>query len=119
MHVTTSADKCKGIKKNGLHDLVWSYEHETELRSFLDAYNIDIDIGNRKICIEEVAHEISNDIKKSGGVGYKFFDDPYVCEDNRRTSIIDMGISDNNGTFCNVCEIKKNCRNASEVSVIL
>ena len=79
MHVTTSADKCKGIKKNGLHDLVWSYEHETELRSFLDAYNIDIDIGNRKICVEGVAHEISNDIKKSGGVGYKFFDDPYVC----------------------------------------
>lgn len=79
MHVTTSADKCKGIEKNGLHDLVWSYEHETELRSFLDAYNIDIDIGNRKICVEGVAHEISNDIKKSGGVGYKFFDDPYVC----------------------------------------
>ena len=79
MHVTTSADKCKGIEKNGLHDLVWSYEHETELRSFLDAYNIDIDIGNKKICVEGVAHEISNDIKKSGGVGYKFFDDPYVC----------------------------------------
>ena len=79
MHVTTSADKCKGIKKNGLHDLVWSYEHETELRSFLDAYGIDIDINNRKICIEGVTHDIPSDIKKSGGVGYKFFDDPYVC----------------------------------------
>lgn len=79
MHVTTSADECKGIRKDGLHDLVWAYKHDTELRKFLDKYNIDIDIDNRKIIVNGNEFEMQNNIKQSGGVGYKFYNDPYVC----------------------------------------
>ena len=78
-HVTTSAEDCNGIKIDGLHDLVWSYKHDTELRKFLYKYNIDIDIDNRKIVVNGDEYGMQNDIKQAGGVGYKFFDDPYVC----------------------------------------
>ncbi len=79
MHVTTSAEECNGIRKDGLHDLVWTYKHNTELRKFLDKYNVDIDIDNRKIVVNGNEYEMQNDINQAGGVGYKFFGDPYVC----------------------------------------
>lgn len=79
MQVTKSSEECIGIRKDGLHDLVWTYKHDTELRKFLDKYNINIDIDNRKIVVNGDEYELQNDIKQAGGVGYKFFDDPYVC----------------------------------------
>lgn len=79
MHVTTSDEECYGIRKDGLHDLVWTYKHDTELRKFLDKYNVEIDTDNRKVIVDGNEYEMKNDIKQAGGVGYKFFDDPYVC----------------------------------------
>jgi hypothetical protein len=79
MHVTTSAEERNGIRKDGSHDLIWTYKHDTELRKFLDKYNVDIDAYNRKIVVDGNEYEMQNNIKKAGGVGYKFLDDPYVC----------------------------------------
>ena len=79
LHVTTSAEDCKGIRKDGLHDLVWTYNHETELRKFLDKCNVNIDIDNRKIMVNGIVYEMQDNIKEAGGVGYKFFNDSYIC----------------------------------------
>lgn len=79
LHVTTSADKCNGIRKNGLHDLIWTYEHDTELRRFLDENNIYINIEKKIISVDGTEYDLPNNIYESGGVGYKLFGDPYVC----------------------------------------
>lgn len=79
LHVTTSANGCKNIKKEGLHDLVWSCTHDTELKQFLDNQHIRIDIENQKIDINGTLHEIPNNLKISGGVGYKLFGDSEIC----------------------------------------
>lgn len=79
MHVTTSAEKCKGIRKNGLHNLAWTYKNDTELRNFLNKYDINIDIDNRKIVVNGNEYEMQNSVNQVGGVGYKFFCDPNVC----------------------------------------
>ncbi|WP_281671948.1 hypothetical protein [[Clostridium] scindens] len=79
MHVTTSANGCKYIKEEGLHDLVWSYTHNTELRQFLDEQHITIDIENQEINVNGTKYVMSDNINQSGGVGYKFLVDPYIC----------------------------------------
>lgn len=79
MHVTTSADGCKNIKKEGVHDLVWSCTHDTELKRFLDEQHITIDIKNKKINVNGIVYIMTNDEKQSDGVGAKIFNDPYVC----------------------------------------
>ena len=79
LHVTTSANQCKEIRENGLHNLVWSYEHDTELRRFFDEHNVRINIAEKIISVDGVEHEMSENINISGGVGYKFYKDPGIC----------------------------------------
>ena len=50
-HVTTSADQCASFYKHGILDLVHSYQcTDSELRKFLDAHDIEIDIDNQTLC---------------------------------------------------------------------
>ena len=79
LHVTTSANRCKNIIKEGLHDLVWSCTHDTELKQFLDNQYNKIDIENKQININGILYDIPNDLKQSGGVGFKLYNDPDIC----------------------------------------
>lgn len=76
MHVTTSANDCKDIKNNGIHDLEWVLKHDTELKQFLSDNHICFEIPNRKMYINNDAFDISNDCN---GVGFKIFKDKDIC----------------------------------------
>lgn len=75
-HITTSANGCEDIKNNGIHDLEWVLEHDTELKRFLINNNISFEIQNKKMYIDNIVFDISND---SNGVGFKIFKDKDIC----------------------------------------
>lgn len=59
-HVTTSADQCASFYKHGILDLVHSYQcTDSELRKFLDAHDIEIDIDNQTLCYKKRIYDIS------------------------------------------------------------
>ncbi len=77
-HVTTSADNCESIRKNGIHDLGWTYSHRTELREFLDKHDIILDVEGKHL-YQHGEEKQTQILKKNSMVWYKFFDDPFVC----------------------------------------
>lgn len=59
-HVTTSANQCNSFKKHGILDLIHSYQcDDSELRGFLNAHGIIIDIGNHSLGYREKIYDIS------------------------------------------------------------
>jgi len=75
-HITTSANGCEDIKNNGIYDLEWVLENDTELRRFLVDNLIEFEISSNKMYIDNIAYDISND---SNGVGFKIFKDKDIC----------------------------------------
>lgn len=88
-HVTTSADQCASFYKHGILNLVHSYQcADSELRKFLDAHDIKIDIENRTLCYKAQIYDISysecpsekhSEAYACWGIGYRFYGDFTTC----------------------------------------
>ena len=88
-HITTSSEKCRQIRQHGIVDLVKAYEFaNSELRQFLENYEIYIDIGARRLTYKKRVFDISYgkcppycDIEAHAAwsIGRKFYYDFTVC----------------------------------------
>ena len=87
-HITTSADRCASIKKNGLLDLQKTYScPDSELRSFLDGHGILIDLDAQTLTYHNKVYDISygacprqdTEAYKRWAIGRKFYFDYTTC----------------------------------------
>ena len=88
-HITTSSEKCRQIRQHGIVDLVKAYEFtNSELRQFLENYEIYIDIEACRLTYKKRVFDISYgkcppycDIEAHAAwsVGRKFYYDFTVC----------------------------------------
>ncbi len=88
-HISTSSEKCRQIRQHGIVDLVKAYEFaNSELRQFLENYEINIDIEACRLTYKKRVYDISYgkcpphcDIEAHAAwsVGRKFYYDFTVC----------------------------------------
>lgn len=78
-HITTSANQCKDIKENGLHDLQWVLENNTELRGFLKKYGIVINAKDNCILIDKEEEEKVLKLDEYENIYRKINNDPSIC----------------------------------------
>ena len=91
MHITTSAENCQSILQHGLLDLQQSYSNtDSELRRFLDSYDIKIDLDSSSLKYKGKTYDITYTYGKKGWnltdkeeacwlIGRKFYYDYCVC----------------------------------------
>ena len=88
-HVTTSADSCASIRRNGILDLKKAYEcKDSELRRFLDEHGVSIDIEKALLIYRGHEYDIyfgrcpwdhESVEYKCWSIGRKFFYDYTTC----------------------------------------
>lgn len=88
-HLTSSANGCAAIRKNGLTDLCRSYENnESELRQFLDQKGITLNLDHQTLRWNSGLYSIANrgssllmtdEEQALSRIGYRFFRDQCVC----------------------------------------
>ena len=88
-HITTSADGCKSIRRNGILDLKNAYKCEdSELRKFLDRHGVIIDIDKAILTYQDREYDIfygrcprnhESEEYKCWSIGRKFFYDYTTC----------------------------------------
>lgn len=87
-HVTTSANQCDSIRKNGILDLRKSYMcKDSELRKFLDDCDVLIDLENAILKYKDKKYDISygmcpsfdDNAKACWSIGRKFYYDYTSC----------------------------------------
>lgn len=88
-HITTSSEKCRQIRQHGIVDLVKAYEFaNSELRQFLENYEINIDIEACRLTYKKRVYDISYgkcpphcdiEARAAWSVGRKFYYDFTVC----------------------------------------
>ena len=89
LHVTTSADCCDSIRRNGILDLKKTYEcTDSELRRFLDNHDIHIDLDNAVLSYQGHSSDITfgecpvdeESLEyKCWSIGEKFYHDFATC----------------------------------------
>lgn len=88
IHITTSANKCLSIRKDGLIGLPAAYNSKySELREFLDSKNVRINLLKHTLFYKNSEYDIqydrendyavddSDDSRYAESIGYRFFDD--------------------------------------------
>ena len=88
-HITTSANKCESIRKHGIVDLQKTYCcADSELRQFLDAHDVRIDLEEAILYHKRINYNIGYRSRprdqrsieyKCWSVGQRFYDDYSTC----------------------------------------